>query len=266
MSVKKNSNDVSVKTDRELIINLLALNKNQPAYFKDFNYYYETFCDLNDKEELSGDEKEKRLECGVDAAIIIADSFDLNHELIKPKRHDYIEFARNILYEAGGKPNNDARAMIYLIKALYAHTNLAYSHTNEHKLINIQDGNEWVEYLEKNTKNGVLKAYALTLRAFQYIVNGEALNMSVKDRINKSEKDLIYATKWDEDNYYAYYALGLIYLDNGNSKYNKDKALENFKKVASYENEFAQLDKYLTDEEKSRAMNNAKNKIKILSN
>ena len=266
MSIKKNSSDVVVKTDRELIFDMSLLGKKHPAYFKDFNYYYETFCDLNDRNDLSGDEKEKRLECGVEAAIIIADSFDLNHELIKIRKSEYIDFARDVLYEAGGKPNNDARAMIYLIKAFYGHTNIAYSHTNEHKQINIENGNEWVEYLEKNTKNGVLKAYGLTLRAFQYIVNGELLKMSVKDRLNKSEKDLIYATKWDEDNYYAYYALGLIYLDSGNSKYNKDKAIENFKKVLSYEGEFAQLDRYLTDEEKTRAMNNAKNKISLLNN
>ena len=261
MSVKKNSKDVEVKTNRSLII-----EKGKEKYIKEFNNYYETFCELNDSEELSDEEKEKRLSCGVNAAIVIANSFDFNNEEIKEKKKEYVEFARDILYEAGGKPNNDAVAMMYLIKALYGHTNIAYSHVNEHKLVNIEDGNEWVDYLEKNTKNRVLKAYALTLRAFQYMVNGELLSMSTKERIVKSEKDLIYATKWDIDNYYAYYALGLIYIDEGTSKYNKEKALDNFKKVVEYEDKSATLDMYLTDIEKQRAITNAKKKIQLLSN
>ena len=263
---KKKSSDVTVETKRDLIIDSTFMDKNSPAYFKDFNKYYEAFCDLNDSDDLSQEDAKKRLNYGVEAAIIIANTFDFNEIILRSKKGDYVNFARNILYEASGDPNNDAEAMIYLIKAFYGHTNIAYSHTNEHKLVNITDGNDWVEYLEKNSKNRVLKAYSLTLRAFQYIVNGELLGMSVKDRLNKSEKDLIYATKWDEDNYYAYYALGLIYFDSGNSKYDKNKASDNFKKVLSYEHDYVELDKYLTNTEKQRAMDNARRKLEVLSN
>ena len=97
------------------------------------------------------------------------------------------------------------------------------------------------------------------------MVNGQELGMSVKERLNKSEKDLLYATKWDEDNYLAYYALGLLYSDNGNSKYNKEKAIENFTKVTSYKNKDANLDNYLDDGEKDKAINNAKKKIDLLN-
>lgn len=266
MSVKKRSSDVKVEVNKKLLIDESLISKKTPSYLKKFNKCYEAFFTLNEKEDLTNQEKEDRLENGVEAAINIALYFDFNLDLIKENKSEYIKFARDVLYEAGGNPNNNGEAMIYLIKALYGYTNIAYSHQNEHKEKNIIDGNEWVDYLEKNSKNRVLKAYALTLRAYQYIVNGDVIGMSMKDRLNKSEKDLIYATKWDEDNYFAYFALALVYFDSGNSKYNKEKAINNFNKVLSYEDEYVELDKYLTDEEKQRCMRLARKQLEVLNN
>ena len=71
----------------------------------------------------------------------LVNSFNFEESVLKSKKSDYVNFARNILYEAGGHPNNDGEAMIHLIKAFYGHTKIAYSHTNEHKLVNIENGN-----------------------------------------------------------------------------------------------------------------------------
>lgn len=243
---------------QELLIDKSFIKKN--SYLDKFNKYYKLFCDLSE----NGDEEE-RLDAGKQAGKIIAYDFEFDNEAIKEKKKEYIKFARDILYEAGNKPNNDSEALIYLIRAFYGQTSIAYSHVGEHKANNIKSGNEWVNYIERNTKDRTLKSYALTLRCYEYIVNGEELGMSVKERLNKTEKDLLYASKWDEDNYLAYFALGLLYSDNANSKYNVEKAIDNFTKVTLYKDKIAPLDKYLDDGEKEKAINSAKRKIDSLS-
>lgn len=254
----KNKLKKVTKGDESLIIDNTLL-KDGPSYLKEFNTSYAQFCSLDEEFD-----QEERLECGKKAATIIAYKFDFNNELIKDKKKEYIEFSREMLYELSSRPHNNAETMIILIQALYGQTNIAYSHSGEHKVVNIVDGNEWVTYLERQTKNRTLKAYALALRSYQYIVNGEAIGMSVKDRVNKSEKDLIYATKWDPNNYLAYICLGLIYMDSASSKYNLDKSIYNFKTALDFEKEEVFLDKYLSKEEKARFMNNARNKINNL--
>ena len=246
------------EANRELLIDESLAKKHK--YLKEFNSHYELFCEASEY----GDET-KRLNEGKLAARVIAYDFDFSNEIISEKEKDYVKFARDMLYEAGDKPNNDPEALIYLIRAFYGNTSIAYSHFGEHKINNIKSGNEWVDYIEKNTKDRTLKSYALTLRCYEYIVYGEELGMTVKDRLNKTEKDLLYATKWDEDNYLAYYCLGLIYSDNGNSKYNIEKAIENFTKVTAYKGKTVELDKYLDDGEKEKAIRNATKKIESLN-
>lgn len=251
------------KANRDLLLDKSSCKSF--SYLKEFNKHYESFCDLSEMNSNDEDINTKRIEAGKLAAKVIAYDFEFNNELISEKKKEYIKFARDMLYEAGNKPNYDSEALIYLIRAYYGQTSIAYSHSGENKEKNIKIGNDWVDHIERNTKDRTLKAYALTLRCYEYMVNGQELGMSVKERLNKSEKDLLYATKWDEDNYLAYYALGLLYSDNGNSKYNKEKAIENFTKVTSYKNKDANLDNYLDDGEKDKAINNAKKKIDLLN-
>lgn len=224
-------------------------------YIKEFNKQYEIFCESLDEE---------RIEAGLKSAIIIANDFDFNNELIKPRKSDYINFARDILYEASSKPNFNPDAMIYLIRALYGQTNIAYNHNDEYKKNNIEDGNEWVDFLEKNTNNRTLKAYGLTLRVYQYIVNRDIFDYSTSEILNKAEKDLIYATKWDKESYLAFFALGLLYLDSENSKYDIEKSIENFTKVLELKDKTTFLDNYLSKNEKKHFMDNAKKQIEIL--
>ena len=88
--------------------------------------------------------------------------------------------------------------------------------------------------------------------------------MRVSQRIKKAESELLYALKWKDDNYLAYFALGLLYSDDGHSKYNVEKALENFKQVLKYKKEDVELDGYLLFDEKDKAMFNSKKKIDAL--
>ena len=249
MMDKKNKEKKVTPVNENLIID------DSSRYVKNFNKEYEIFANSSDS---------KRLEAGIKAAIVVATEFDFTNENIKDKKSEYIDFAREMLYEASSKPHFNADAMIFLIRALYGQTNLAYSHQGEHKKNNIEDGNEWVDYLERNTKNRTLKAYALTLRGYQYIVNGDILDMTVKQRLNKTEKDLIYATKWDEENYLAFFALGLLYTDKENTKYSIEKAISNFNKVLELEYEDTFLDNYLSQEEKEHFMSNARKKVDSL--
>ncbi len=235
------------------------LLKKAPEYLKQFNENYELLSTAEKEQDSLAREK-----YGEKVATLIAKNFDFDNEIIKDKKRDYIEFAREILYELSSRPYNNPETMIILIQALYGQTNIAYSHTGSHKSVNIEDGNDWVDYLEKQTKNRTLKAYALALRSYQYIVNGEIIGMSVKDRISKSEKDLIYATKWDEENYLAYICLGLIYMDKESSKYDLKKSIRNFNIALEFKNKDVYLDNYLTKEEKMRFMENAKNKVEYL--
>jgi hypothetical protein len=254
----KNKLKKVAKFNEELFIKK-SLLKKAPQYLKEFN---ET-CELLRKAEETQDFV-KREEYGKKIAVLIAKNFDFDNEIIKEKKREYVEFSREILYELSSKPYNNPETMIILIQALYGQTNIAYSHIGEHKAVNIEDGNAWVDYLEKQTKNRTLKSYALALRSYQYIVNGEIIGMSVKNRVNKSEKDLIYATKWDEENYLAYICLGLIYMDKESTKYDLDKSIKNFNAALAFKNKNVFLDNYLNKEEKARFMENAKKKVKQL--
>lgn len=260
MFYKKDDKQEKIVSHRELLIDIDSLSSKNKHY-EDFNEYYSEFCDLNDKENMG----KLWMETGKKAAIIVARYFDFNDSAISSKKNDYIKVARDILYAASSKPHNDSEALIYIIRALYGQTNLAYNLEGENKGIHIDGGNEWVTYLERHTDDRTLKSYALTLRAFQYIVNGDVLNMTVSQRIKKVETELLYAIKWQDDNYLAYFALGLLYSDDGNSKYNISKALENFNKVLTFKKISVKLDEYLLFDEKERAMANAKRKIDSLS-
>ena len=253
-----------IVASRDLLVAQEYINE-KTSYYSEFNKVYEEFCSLNEKEDLTSEEVTLKIEAGKKVASIITLDFDFNKEEVKSKSTEYIKLARDILYVAGSKPFNDSEALILLVRALYGQTNIAYSQTGEHKIVNIEDGNEWVDHLERDTKDHTLKSYALTLRVFQYMVNGEALGLSVEQRLKKSETDLIYASKWDEENYLAFYALGLLYSDNGNSKYNVEKATTNFKKVLEFKDKETKLDEYLMNGEKERAMENASKKIDSLS-
>lgn len=249
-----------IVASRDLLIQDQFINE-KTSYYNEFNKAYVEFCDLNEKFDLSDEEIISKIEAGKKVASSITLDFDFSKEEIKSKSNEYVKLARDILYVAGSKPFNDSEALILLVRALYGQTNIAYSQEGEHKIINIEDGNEWVDHLERDTKDHTLKSYALTLRVFQYMVNGSELGMSVEQRLKKSETDLIYASKWDEENYLAFYALGLLYSDNGNSKYNVEKSINNFTKVLEFKDKETKLDEYLMNGEKERAMENANRKI-----
>lgn len=257
MKNKKNATIKDIVINKNLLIDDSLLNKDRPQYQK-FNDLYNEFCELFSNQE----QEQKRIEIAIEIALVIANEFDFNE--LNENKNEYIALARDILYIASSKPINDSRTLLCLIKALYGQTNIAYNQTGEHKKVNFEDGNEWVDYLEKNTDDRTIKSYALTLRAFQYIVYGASLELSVDDRLKKAEKDLLYASKWDEENYLAFYSLGLLYSDNGNSKYNIDKAKENFNKSLSFKTVKVNLDQYLSEREKDKVMNNANKKIKEL--
>ena len=260
MFYKKNDKQEKIVSQRDLLIDETLIDKSR-VYYKEFNEFYSKFCDLNDMGILTSDWAEN----GKEAAIIVAKDFDFSDLFIDSKKNDYIKVARDILYAVSSKPHNDSEALIYVIRALYGQTNIGYNLEGENKGIHIDGGNEWVTYLERNTNDRTLKSYALTLRAFQYIVNGDILNMTVKERIKKVETELLYAIKWQDDNYLAYFALGLLYCDDGHSKYNPQKALENFNKVLTFKKIDVKLDKYLLFNEKEKAMANAQRKIDELS-
>lgn len=258
MIMKRKEEIEKVIPNEELFIDEEVINNSELKCYKEFNLSYGIFCDVSNDEAT-------RVSNGQRAAIIVANDFDFTRDEIKGKKNEYVNFSRDMLYEAAIKPYNNPIAMMYLIKALYGQTNIAYSQTLEHQGINLNRGNEWVDHLERTTDNKPLKAYALTLRSYEYIINGVHIGMSIEDRIHKAEKDLIYATKWDPQNYFAYFALGLLYMDTYNSKYNVEKALENFEKVVSFENSKAAIDDYLDISEKRRFMSAAYKKISELS-
>ena len=124
------------------------LLKKAPEYLKQFNENYELLSTAEKEQDSLAREK-----YGEKVATLIAKNFDFDNEIIKDKKRDYIEFAREILYELSSRPYNNPETMIILIQALYGQTNIAYSHTGSHKSVNIEDGNDWVDYLEKQTKN-----------------------------------------------------------------------------------------------------------------
>ena len=259
MFYKKGDKQEKIISNRDLIIDESLVSSK--SYYKDFNKCYSVFCNLNDEEDLN----ETWAENGKEAAIIVARHFDFSDSVVSSKKNEYIKMAREILYAVGSKPHFDSEALIYIIRALYGQTNIGYNLDGENKGIHIDAGNEWVSFLERNTSNRTLKSYAVTLKAFQYIVNGDVLNMTVAQRVKKAETELLYAVKWQEDNYLAYFALGLLYSDDGHSKYNASKALENFERVLEYKNVPVKLDDYLLFGEKNKAMENAKKKINSLS-
>ena len=233
--------------------------ENAPAYIKRFNSDYQEFYELSNG-KLDKDKEARRIALVNNLAKMIVEKFDFGNPLLKNKKDNYVSFARNALYECASKPYFDDDAMIIIIRALYGQTILAYPMKAEHLI----DGNEWVTFLERNSDNHTLKAYALALRAYIYIVHGDLFDLGLKKRIDIAQTDLIYASKWDEDNYLAYFCLGLIFSDGDGYKDDHARALENFTKAYSYHDKKVSLDTYLTKEDKERIMNNANNKIKIL--
>lgn len=258
MKSKKQKNIKDIPINEKLMIDNKYIKKDTPHY-KEFNELYKEFLNYN------GQDENERIKLGISIATLIADKFDFDKDELKENKNEYITLARDILYITSSKPVNDPISLIYLIKALYGQTNIAYNQMGEHKKVNLEDGNEWVDYLERNTDDRTLKSYALTLRSFQYIVYGESLEISVKDRLKQAEKDLLYASKWDEENYLAYYCLGLLYSDNGNFKYDPDKSLSNFQKAREFEDKLVNIDLYISEIEKEKIMTNAIQKIKTLN-
>lgn len=261
--MKKEVKIERLEIDETLLIEEKLINKDT-LYYKEFNELYNECLRINKNETLTKEEELDLVNKAKQAAKIIAIDFDFEKEELKSLKKNYVKFARDVLYIAGSKPVNDPEAVIYLIRALYGQTNIAYNMSGEHKIVNIEDGNEWVDYIERHTDDRILKAYALTLRAFQYIVNAKELAMAMPSLLKKVESDLLYATKWDEENFLSYLSLGLLYSDTGHSKYDVEKAKDNFNKVLDFKDKETKLEKYLMDDEKNRAMNIAKRKLDSL--
>lgn len=255
MKSKKQKSIKDIMIDEKLMIGKDFITK-ETQHYKEFNEISRKFIECLDEDE--------KISLGISLAILIADKFDFNKDELKVNKNEYITLARDILYVTSSNPINDQSSLIHLIKALYGQTSIAYNQKGEHKKINLEDGNEWVDYLEKNVDDRTIKSYALTLRAFQYIVYGESLEISVNDRLKRAEKDLLYASKWDEENYLAFYCLGLLYNDDANSKYDVDKALKNFMKAKEFLDKEVKLDVYVTGNEKEKIMINADKKINLL--
>lgn len=255
--------NVTIVANRDLLIKEEYIGEEDNLY-REFNEAFNEFCDLNDRGTLDKVETKRKVEVLKKAAFSIVFDFDFQKEAIKDKTAEYIFFARDAIYWLAHKPTCDAESTMLLVRILYGQTNVGYIHNDENKAKMISDGNEWVEYLEKHTDNKTLKSYAATLRAFQYLANGELLEMSIEERLTKTERELKYAICWDTSNYLAYYALGLLYSDDANDKYNKDLAIENFNKVLEYQDRDTELDKYLIHGEKEKAIDKSNEKKLLL--
>lgn len=232
--------------------------------YKTFNGKYEKYKKLEEVLSPSKDEREAMVILGEEMGILIANEFDFEDEQIKGYKKEYIEFAREKLLAGTRKPYYRPMSMVYYIKALYGQTNIAFSLTGNNRKTNILLGNDYVTRLERYTDIRHLKAYVISLRAYRYIIDGDLFEMSAEERFAFVERDLIYATKWDEQNYLALYALALTYLNKSFKKYDVDKAMELFNRVKALENVPVGLDEYLSKEDKAKIMSLADNKIKSL--
>lgn len=222
---------------------------------------YEDFFSKYDRYQMIINDGEEDLELGLEIVRYIAKEIDLNDERIKDNANNYIEFARDLLYKFSEKPYNDSRAMLYLAMALCMQTNLAYKASSLSLAKNVECACNWIDKIERKTDNRTIKAYALSLKAYAYMVFGDCFDLTVNERNKRAQKDLIYATKWDEDNYFAYYALALIYLDNKSQFYDLDMYKKYMNKVLEYENKTVKMDDYYKKEDKKRLMEKAKSRI-----
>ena len=90
------------------------------------------------------------------------------------------------------------------------------------------------------------------------------IDMPNEQRLKTIETDLIYATKWDEKNYLALYALGLVYLNTSSEKYDVNKAINLFERVTALKGKTVELDSYLEECEKTRIIALAEKKLSSL--
>lgn len=254
------------KTEEILITDfedLLISNPSKDEY-KEFNNKYDQYKKLADTLFPSKEEKEKAVLLGEEIAILIARDFDFSDEEIAKKKKSYVEFARERLVDASKKPYYRQLAMLFYIRALYGQTNLAFSHEGENKARNIGIGNDYVTRLERYTDDRALKGYVLALRAYRLLIDWDLLDLPIEIRQKKILNELLYATKWDDHNYLAEYALGLLYLNKSWDTYDEKKAKEQFELVAKLDGVKVDLDKYIDAQEKDRIIGLAKKKLESL--
>ena len=254
------------KTEEILITDfedLLISNPSKDEY-KEFNNKYDQYKKLADTLFPSKEEKEKAVLLGEEIAILIARDFDFSDEEIAKKKKSYVEFARERLVDASKKPYYRQLAMLFYIRALYGQTNLAFSHEGENKARNICIGNDYVTRLERYTDDRALKGYVLALRAYRLLIDWDLLDLPIEIRQKKILNELLYATKWDDHNYLAEYALGLLYLNKSWDTYDEKKAKEQFELVAKLDGVKVDLDKYIDAQEKDRIIGLAKKKLESL--
>ena len=212
----------------------------------------------------SKEERERMVVLGEEMAISIAIEFNFEDHELSGMKQEYIEFARERLVDGTRKPYFRAMSMLYYIRALYGQTNIAFNLEGDNRKTNILLGNDYVTRLERYTDIRALKAYVLALRAYRFIVDGDVIDMSQEARLKTVEKDLVYATKWDIDNYLAQYALALVYLNKNYENYNVDKAIGLFTEVLDTKDRKVPLDEYMSEEEKNRIISLAEKKLELL--
>ena len=268
---KKNSQEINISEEsnkpysyNKRIFNLIAKGKTKD-YYDAFNEAYNEAETLEKKENKTQEEIDNMIDLSMVASIIIASRFDFEDSSISQNKEKYIEYAREKLYRAADAPYKRVEAMIYLIRALYGQTSIAYKTDN---FINQQqhifNGDKWVNIVEKSTKNNVAKGYALTQRAYSYIVFAKYFDMEDEERLKKINKELRYAVVWDKENYLGHYAFGLFYSDKNTSYYDKQKAIDSFNKVLEFKDKYVYADEFMNEGEKNKIMNLAKNKIELL--
>lgn len=257
---------LSDKTEDIIITDFVDYEIKKPSKkcYKNFNEKYKEYKELSEVLIPSKEQKERMVVLGEEMAMIVAVDFNFDDEEVKGKKKEYIEFARECLVLGTKKPYFRVMSMLYYIKALYGQTNIAFSLEGNNRKTNILLGNDYVTRLERYTNERPLKAYVLALRAYRFIIDGDVLDMTPEDRLKTLEKDLVYATKWDDKNYLALYALGLVYLNKSYDKYDPSKAKGIFKLVTGLRGKEVGLDKYLSNEEKERIISLAEKKIELL--
>jgi hypothetical protein len=244
-------------------IDFLIDNPSKDVY-KTFNDKYKKYKELD---EIALPNKEQRLDMailGEEMGILIARDFDFNDQEVANRKKEYVEFARERLVDATRKPYYRPVAMLFYIKALYGQTNIAFNLDGDNRKINIGIGNDYVTRVERYTDDRSLKAYVIALRAYRLLMDGYLLELAQEDRNKKIEKELQYAALWDENNYLAVYALGLVYLNKSWDTYSEEKAKEQFKKIVKLEKVEVGLDKYIDENEKQRIITMAKRKLSEL--
>ena len=255
------------KKDEEIIItdftDYIVYNTSKSVY-KTFNKKYEEYLSLQDKLTPSKEERERIVVLGEEMAILIAIEFNFEDKELEGMKEEYVEFARERLVEGTKKPYFRHMSMLYYIRALYGQTNIAFSLEGDNRKTNILLGNDYVTRLERYTDVRALKAYVLALRAYRFIIDGDIIDMELDMRLKTVEKDLVYATKWDTDNYLAQYALALVYLNKNYENYSLEKATNLFKEVLDTKGRKVPLDEYVSEEEKNRIITLAEKKLELL--